>query len=278
MREAQLAQNGWVQGSFVSYYTSCGRVVAYDEDSQTLKGIDQSRERLGLQARRRGNKDFFDLFFGPSSAPSTLTFVHNPDDAIVDWQPCMKKHQQKAEDACLQTGGLVYKMELDALQHDGKRVTDAVLANGDSIDTRDQDIVLAVGSWTIQVLTRSGIQLPPQHRIPVPTGLFAFSLELNDEQVNFFRNTPIFSHVGRGLQPLQMPLHSWLTKVAEFLPPTGTNRKAKITWVEPFTISPIRDVSTSALAHRALANAVGWARQMLPRLAGAKVTAIRFYW
>ncbi len=75
IREAQLAQNGWIQGSFAPYHTSCGRVVAYDEDSQTLKGIDQSRERLGLQARRRGNKDFFDTFFGPSGAPSTLAFL-----------------------------------------------------------------------------------------------------------------------------------------------------------------------------------------------------------
>ncbi|KAL2014903.1 hypothetical protein VTK56DRAFT_7084 [Thermocarpiscus australiensis] len=83
------------------------------------------------------------------------------------------------------------------------------------------------------MLQKSEIKLPPKHRIPVPTGLFAFELELNDEQVEFFKDKPVFSHVGR----------------AEFLPPIREGCTAKLTWVEPFTVLQIRNVSTSALAH-----------------------------
>jgi hypothetical protein len=73
------------------------------------------------------------------------------------------------------------------------------------------------------------------------------------------------------------PTHTLLTTIAEFLPPTREGGKAKITWIEPFKISPIRDVSNSALGCRALRNALEWARTSFPRLKGAKVTDRRFY-
>jgi len=261
MREAQEAQKGWMEGSFASHYLPRGRVVAYENDSETLKSIDQNRKRLGLPARRRGNKDFFELFFGRSDAPDTLTYVHNPDDGLVDWQPCMLEHQEKAKLACRGTGGQALDSKVESLEHDGKLVTTAVLANGDRIETKDADVVLAVGPWAMELLERSGIQLPPKDRTPVPTGLFAFQLQLNSAQAAYFRDKPMFSHTGR----------------AEFLPPTQENGKAKITWVEPFTIAPIHNVSDSALARRALEGAVGWAREFLPRLVGAEITAVRFY-
>ncbi|KAK4119491.1 hypothetical protein N657DRAFT_637284 [Parathielavia appendiculata] len=261
MMEAQRAQKAWKKGSFASHCIERGRIVAYAEHDKTLQSIDKNREDLGLRPRPRGNKAFFETFFGPSHAPDDFIYVHNSDDAVVDWMPCMVKHEQKARDICHQTQGRVYETEVMSLQHDGNRVTAAIFANGDRIDTSGCDIVLAVGSWTMEVLQKSEIELPPQHRVPVPTGLFAFELELNDEQVEFFKDKPVFSHVGR----------------AEFVPPIREGRTAKLTWVEPFTVSQIRDVSTSALAHRVLENAAGWARQMLPRLQGARVRAIRFY-
>ncbi|KAL2014910.1 hypothetical protein VTK56DRAFT_7013 [Thermocarpiscus australiensis] len=261
MEEAQRAQKAWKEGSFALHYIERGRIVAYAKHDKTLQHIDENRKDLGLRPRPRGNKAFFETFFGSSHAPDDLIFVHNSDDAVVDWMPCMVKHEQMARDICHQTQGKVYETEVMSLQRDGNRVAAAILANGDRIDTSGCDIVLAVGSWTMEMLQKSEIKLPPMHRIPVPTGLFAFELELNDEQVEFFKEKPVFSHVGR----------------AEFLPPIREGRTAKLTWVEPFTVSQIRDVSTSALAHRALENAAGWARQMFPLLEGAKVRAIRFY-
>lgn len=69
------------------------------------------------------------------------------------------------------------------------------------------------------------------------------------------------------------------TPSAEFLPPPSGNASAKISWAEePFVMSPVRDVSDSALAWASLDKAVEWAREMLPGLAGAEVTAIRSYW
>jgi hypothetical protein len=58
----------------------------------------------------------------------------------------------------------------------------------------------------------------------------------------------------------------------------GKHGNAKITWIEPFTITPIRDVSGSVAALQAKNKAIRWAREVLPALKGAEVTRIRFYW
>ncbi|KAJ4307330.1 hypothetical protein N0V88_000713 [Collariella sp. IMI 366227] len=198
MKEAQRAQYAWkTKGSFASHYIQRGRIVVYTKHDQTLQIIDENRNALGLEPRPRGDRAFFESFFGPSDAPDDLTFVHNSDDAVVDWKPCMVQHEQQAKDICRQTQGMVYETEVVSLLHDKKRVTAAILANGERIDTSGCDIVLAVGSWTMEVLKKSDIELPPQHRIPVPTGLFAFELQLDDAQVEFFKDKPALSHVGR---------------------------------------------------------------------------------
>jgi glycine/D-amino acid oxidase-like deaminating enzyme len=84
------------------------------------------------------------------------------------------------------------------LKRDGRRVARIHLDDGRLVETEHADIVLAVGPWTVEVLESSGIGLPPEHRLPVPTGLFAFQLELNSDQAAFFRDKPVFSHAGRG--------------------------------------------------------------------------------
>ncbi|KAI0130518.1 FAD dependent oxidoreductase [Xylariales sp. AK1849] len=261
MQEAQTAREGWKRGSFFQHYHTHGRIVAYENDSETLKQIDCNREQLGLEKRQRGDKSLLEKFFGPSNAPKTLVFVHNPDDAVVDWGPCITEHERIAKEKCHRSGGSVYDIRMQSLEYDGEQITTVVLANGVHIDTRDLDVVLALGAWTKEVMVQAKVELPPENRIPVPTGLFAFQVKLTDAQIEYFKGKPVLSHIGR----------------AEFLPPTQDGGNAKITWVEPFTMSAIRDVSSSYLAYEAMDKALVWARTVLPVLHGAQVTAIRFY-
>ncbi|KAB5517295.1 hypothetical protein GE09DRAFT_568418 [Coniochaeta sp. 2T2.1] len=177
MREAQTAQSCWMEGSFARYYYREGRLVAYWKDSiDTLKSIVGNRSQLGLEARRVGGKELLEGCFGPTTANAlrTSTFVHNPDDAIIDWRPCIQEHESKAEVACIQSGGSIYQAKVETLEHDTKRVTALILVDGRRIDTKDTDIVLAIGPWTVEVLKRSKIDLPPEGRVPTATGLFAF--------------------------------------------------------------------------------------------------------
>lgn len=146
-----------------------------------MKNIDQSCNQLGLELRQRGDKSLLENFFGYTNVLDALTYVHNLDDAVVNWQPCILEYENKAKDNCRRTGRLVYEAKMDSLQHDGKQVTAVVLVGGDCIDTRDMDVVFAVGAWTVEVLARSGIKLPPEDRILIPTGIFAFQLKLDDD-------------------------------------------------------------------------------------------------
>jgi len=198
MKEAQEAQRAWKIGSWAQHYIENGRVVAHIKDSEAITSIDRNRVRLGLDLRQRGNKELLETYYGPTSFRDTLIFVFNPGDAVVDWQPCIRQHREAVKKVCLQTGGQIYKGALHALEHDGREVTAVVLVDGARIETKGVDVVLAVGAWTAEILGRFHMQLPPQGRNPTPTGLFAFRLELNDDQVEFFKDKPVFSHIGRG--------------------------------------------------------------------------------
>lgn len=198
MREAQAAQAEWKTGSFAPFYRPVGRLVAYETDSERQRGIDQNREQLHLERRPRGGKDPLQKFYGDTCTQRPLTIVHNPDDAMVDWKPCVLEHEDKAKWKCCQSGGSVHETKVEVLEHDGTKVTAIVLANRDSIDTSQIDVVLATGAWTLDLLQVSGIELPPEERRPTPTGVFAVQLKLSDEQVRVFRNKPILSENGRG--------------------------------------------------------------------------------
>ena len=204
MEEALTAQASWKKGSFSPYYLPNGRIVAYKENSDTLRSIDQNRQQLGFDVRERGGKELLERHFGFSDAPDGLVFVYNPDDALVDWQPCIREHESKAKEACSRRGGAVYESKVNFLKHDRKRVTAVVLSDGDPINTTDMDVILAVGPWTMEVLKRSDIPPPPSHRIPIPTGIFAFELQLDDSQTEYFMGKPVLSHIGKGMSPLSM--------------------------------------------------------------------------
>jgi hypothetical protein len=114
---------------------------------------------------------------------------------------------------------------VELLEHDGKQVTTVIHTSGAPIDARDMDIILAVGPWTIEVLGSSGIEFPPKDRIPTPTGLFAFQLRLDDDQVQYFKKKPVFSHIGpRFVCP---PKHPSPTNRFSRVSPTNTGGRQR---------------------------------------------------
>ena len=106
MKEARMAQKAWKEEPFCNYYDTRGRIVAYDNsDGKTLQGINDNRAKLGLSPRERVDRDSLGRVFGNTNAPETLTYVHSPDDGLVDWKPCMAFFEEMAKDACIRTGG-----------------------------------------------------------------------------------------------------------------------------------------------------------------------------
>lgn len=74
-------------------------------------------------------------------------------------------------------------------------------------------------------------------------------------------------------------------RVAEFLPPTTDDGKAKITSVSSFTnvgsgstLSYARDLSRSNLAILRMLEMKDWALEYIPALKGAKITDLLSYW
>ena len=101
-------------GLYAEYYIENGRVVTY-ANSEAIASIDRNRELLGLDVRQRGNKRLLETYYGPTSFSEALTSVFNPDDAVVDWQPCIRQHQAAAKHMSHQTGGLVREQRIHAL-------------------------------------------------------------------------------------------------------------------------------------------------------------------
>ena len=73
-------------------------------------------------------------------------------------------------------------------------ITDLEFSDGrQPLDTRDAQVVLASGAGLVQMLADSGIDVPPEHQRPVATAILAYVLHLSEDQVNSFRDRPIFS-------------------------------------------------------------------------------------
>ena len=79
-----------------------------------------------------------------------------------------------------------------------------MLEDGQSIEAESAEIIVAAGAWTSELLYRSNIEQPPISRRPIATGLFAFRLQLDQEQKEFFKGKPPFSDVGHGTLKLKL--------------------------------------------------------------------------
>ncbi|KAH6649910.1 hypothetical protein F5144DRAFT_616946 [Chaetomium tenue] len=171
MTEAIGAQKQWNSDiNFSRYQHSIGRVVIYEQDdAATVQKINEVREELGLPRREPGDRTLMRDTFGTAAAPESLTYISAPDDSIVDWEPCISEARVRAKNACVNSGGTFYESGVTSLVQDGSRITSLVLENGETIETRDAQVVLAVGPWFAQVLDASGIPLPPTGRTPSQT-------------------------------------------------------------------------------------------------------------
>lgn len=200
IREAIEAQKGWQNEPFNPYYRVVGRIVAYDRnDTQTLDAIDAARSELGMERRKRFNEDVLRTYYESERVESDCVFVWNDDDGLVDWRGCLattKKLIQKSSG--IRKKITVVDNQVLRLSHTANRVTSIYLANGTELEVSDAQVIMAVGSWTSELLERSSITQPPHSRYPIATGIFAFTLKLNPEQRDFFAGKPAFSHIGHG--------------------------------------------------------------------------------
>ncbi len=199
MTEAVQTQEEWNSDRFSKLRRIIGRIVIYEQDDlATLEKINNAREELGLQRRQLGDSTLMRDAFGETMTPEPLTYVLASDDSIVDWEACMSVARERAEKACTNSGGTFYESGVATIVKDGAHITALTLEDGERIEAEGAQIVLAVGPWLAQVLTASDITLPPNGRTPVATGLFSYAVQLNDEQVELFRNKPMVSHSGKG--------------------------------------------------------------------------------
>jgi glycine/D-amino acid oxidase-like deaminating enzyme len=199
-KESIAAQEMWIStSSFSPFYRTIGRLVAYeDDDSATIENINKTRNFLGRAKREILGGEILNKTFGPSDTPTTMSYILNADDAIVDWKACLESARSRVKRACGASGGRFFETELLSLEHDEGRITAVLLRGGERLDTTTATVILAVGPWCTEVLDKSSIELPPSGRVPVATAVFAYYLRLKEDQTLFFKDKPIFSHIGRG--------------------------------------------------------------------------------
>jgi glycine/D-amino acid oxidase-like deaminating enzyme len=215
MKEAICAQRLWTDDErFKPFYHPVGRIVAYDKAAiSILNGIDKARSQLGKERRIRYDRAILEEFYGTTNALDDLTFVFNEDDGIVEWAGCMRGRKEAIEKRCRENeGSNILDARVETLMHEGRRITAVVLANGESIETGDTKVTLAAGPWIVELLDKSGIEQPPDWRMPIATGLFAFTLQLSEDQVTFFKGKPSFSHVGHGILPQILQYHRLMVR------------------------------------------------------------------
>lgn len=272
MTEAVKLQKQWKNDHSTDVYRNIGRITIFEQsDSATIDQINNAREQLSLPRRETSGNELMQEHFETTRAPEELLYVFNSDDAIVDWELIMSEARRTAEMACVESGGSFYNSGVTSLVHDNDKglITAVMLDNGERIETETAQVVLATGPWLHEDLATCGIRLPPRERTPTAIGLFAYAVQLSDQQAERFRNKPMVSHQGR----------------AEFLPPPTTHGSyGKLTWIEPFTnlcgsaISRVEDLSKSALAKSHMYKAIEWARDFLPGLEGARITSVTSFW
>jgi glycine/D-amino acid oxidase-like deaminating enzyme len=199
MKEAIRAQVCWKTDEiFEAFYQPVGRIVGYSEQRlQTLNTINETRSRLGLEKRKRQEKDVLEKYYGSIDVPEGLTYTYNEDDGLVEWAGCIQKVREVVRERCT-----MRDIQIQQLIHKEGQVVAVTFHNDDGInveiDTKDKDVILAAGPWIGEILDRSGIEQPPKSKAPVAVGIFAFVLHLQEDQARRFRGAPIYSQIGQG--------------------------------------------------------------------------------
>lgn len=196
MKEVMRSNSLWENDSvFNGYYKRTGRVVAYSKvHIETLLGIDLARSQLGLPPRKRQRAQLLKDLFHSAQVASDLTVVHNEDDGVVDWTGAMKS----VKEDCLRKGGKFRNDRVIRMEVNTTGKVQAIVTSTESINTENTEIILAAGPWIMQLLEASSIQQPPASRAPIATGIFSFSIEMNNEQWKRYSNLPVKSDIGIG--------------------------------------------------------------------------------
>ncbi|KAJ5806870.1 hypothetical protein N7474_010462 [Penicillium riverlandense] len=234
MTEAVELQKQWNNDHFTDGYRKIGRVTIFEHgDFATIDQINKAREKLSLPRRETSGNELMQDRFGTKTAPESLIYVFNSDDAIVDWELIISQARARARAACVDSGGSFYESEVTTLVHDNDkgRIIEVVLKNGVRIQTETAQVILATGPWLGQDLATSGISLPPSGRTPTANGLFAYAVQLNDDQAEYFRNRPIHVEDLSSSALAKSHMYKAIAWARKFLPAL---RGARITSVTSF--------------------------------------------
>lgn len=195
MKEAIHIHDLWTTNErYRTFYLPVGRIVAYDERAlTTLRGHDSARTYLNLGARTRLSKDVLREHYGTEDVPDGLTYTYNTDDGMVNWGECVQSLRNETRELCT-----VREVKVEKLIHQQGRIT-AITFHSGEINTTNKMVILTAGSWIGDILDKSGIEQPLISRAPIAVGIFAFVLQLEEDQLNFFWGKPVFSHIGHGL-------------------------------------------------------------------------------
>jgi hypothetical protein len=132
---------------FSKFQTEVGRIVIYEKDDlATLDKINNAREQHGLERRQTSDGTLMQKHFGTGIGPELLTCVFASDDSIVDWKTCMADARERAKQACADSGGTFYESGhgVATIVKDGAHIAALKLENGEMIEARGAQVVLAV--------------------------------------------------------------------------------------------------------------------------------------
>lgn len=196
MKEVMKSKISWENDPvFNGYYKRTGRVVTYPEAHvETLLGIDLARSQLRLPPRIRQRAQLLEELYHSAQVTSGVTVVYNEDDGVVDWTGVMKS----VKEDCLKKGGRFRDDRVVRMEVNGSGKVQTVVTSTGSINTENTEVILAAGPWIMQLLEASSIQQPPPSRAPIATGIFSFSIELDNEQWKRCGDLPVKSDIGVG--------------------------------------------------------------------------------
>lgn len=197
---AREADKGWTMDPVLEpYYKRIGRIEITD-DVEKLDAIDThimpARERLTLKSVRDRLKSSelsdgerrclqFIANILEEADNSTIQCVWNKDNAVIDWKPCMGATRESLK-------AQIEKVRVEKLVVDGKGRITALQLQERVITLGEQDkVVLTVGAWGENLLTKSNINTPPKKSRAV--GVFTFHLKLEAHHRKYLNDLPALS-------------------------------------------------------------------------------------
>ena len=195
MEEAICAQIFWrTHPRFKPFFHEVGRYVMHI-DLKALEAINVTRDTLNLERREPLGRDELRELFGSTAAIDGLIVTFNEDDGLIALDLCM---QSLRDEISSHPRCRVIHKRVGKLGRERDQISNITFTDGEAMDTKEHIIVLAAGAWTGELLTNSGLQLPSELRIPLPTWIFAFMIGLQEEQVQLLKGRRIISHIGCG--------------------------------------------------------------------------------